>query len=42
MKKGQLRAIVTGPGADQSVGFSLTRPKDMSVNPFGCGGVIPC
>ena len=27
---------------DQSVDFSLTRPKDRFVNPFGCGGVIPC
>jgi hypothetical protein len=42
MKKGQLRAIVVGPSSDESVGFSLTRPKDLSVNPFGCGGGIPC
>jgi cellulase (glycosyl hydrolase family 5) len=39
MKTGKLRAVVTG---DESVGFSLVRPKDRFVNPFGCGGVIPC
>ena len=39
MKTGKLRAIVVG---DQSVDFSLTRPKDRFVNPFGCGGAIPC
>ena len=39
LKKGKLRAIVAG---DESLGFSLARPKDRFVNPFGCGGVIPC
>ena len=39
MKTGKLRAIVS---RGQSVDFSLTRPKDRFVNPFGCGGVIPC
>jgi hypothetical protein len=39
MKKGQLRATVSG---DESVKFSLVRPKDRFVNPFGCGGAIPC
>jgi hypothetical protein len=42
MKKGELRATVGPPSGDKSVGFSLVRPKDMSVNPFGCGGVTPC
>ncbi|HLM94297.1 MAG TPA: cellulase family glycosylhydrolase [Gaiellaceae bacterium] len=42
MKKGQLRATVGLPSDDKSVGFSLVRPKDMRVNPFGCGGVTPC
>jgi hypothetical protein len=39
MKSGQLRAHVVG---DDSAGFSLTRPKDRFVNPFGCGGATPC
>ena len=39
MKTGELRAHTA---SDDSVKFSLTRPKDMFVNPFGCGGVIPC
>jgi hypothetical protein len=34
-----LRATVA---TDESVGFSLVRPKDRRVNPFGCGGAIPC
>jgi hypothetical protein len=39
MKRGQLRAHVAGY---DSAGFSLTRPKDKFVNPFGCGGPTPC
>jgi hypothetical protein len=39
LKKGYLRAKVSD---DKSVKFSLARPKDRFVNPFGCGGVIPC
>jgi hypothetical protein len=39
MKSGQLRAHVAGY---DSAGFSLTRPKDKFVNPFGCGGPTPC
>lgn len=39
MRSGQLRAHVA---SDNSVGFSLTRPKDKFVNPFGCGGPTPC
>lgn len=27
---------------EASVPFSLTRPKDRWVNPFGCGGIISC
>ena len=41
---GSLRAVILSPGPldPNSAGFSLTRPKDRFVNPFGCGGGIPC
>jgi len=39
LKTGQLRATVSG---ESSPGFSLVRPPDKNVNPFGCGGVVPC
>ena len=42
LKKGQLRATVGPPGSESSPGFSLVRPPDKSVNPFGCGGVVTC
>jgi hypothetical protein len=29
-------------GKDASVPFSLTRPREIQVWPFGCGGVLPC
>ena len=38
-KKGTLQATF---GAKSSLKFSLVRPPDRFVNPFGCGGVIPC
>jgi hypothetical protein len=41
LKKGKLRAHATAPPMD-SRPFSLTRPKELFVNPFGCGGGIPC
>jgi hypothetical protein len=41
--------VVTGPlrarlasNKDTSVPFSLERPKEMQVWPFGCGGILPC
>ena len=37
--RGLLRARA---GADVSVPFSLRRPADLFVRPFGCGGVVPC
>ena len=39
VRKAKLRAAF---GGATSVPFSLARPKDRFVNPFGCGGVIPC
>jgi hypothetical protein len=39
VKKGTLKASF---GGDVSVAFNLVRPRDKSVNPFGCGGVTPC
>lgn len=39
VRKGKLRAHF---GGENSMPFSLVRPKDRFVNPFGCGGVIPC
>jgi hypothetical protein len=41
LKQGKLRAHPTAPLQD-SLAFSLTRPKERFVNPFGCGGFIPC
>jgi hypothetical protein len=29
-------------GTDTSVPFSLTRPREIQVWPFGCGGILPC
>jgi hypothetical protein len=37
--KGFLKAFYAG---QESVKFSLVRPKERFVNPFGCGGGIPC
>lgn len=44
LTRGTLRAVLLSPGPldPNSAGFSLTRPKDRFVNPFGCGGGIPC
>jgi hypothetical protein len=39
VRKAKLRAAF---GGATSVPFSLARPKDRFVNPFGCGGAIPC
>jgi hypothetical protein len=39
LKTGKLRAVVSG---EESRGFSLVRPKDKNVRPFGCGGVVAC
>ena len=39
VKKGNVWATFSG---EDSVRFNLVRPPDKSVNPFGCGGVIPC
>jgi Cellulase (glycosyl hydrolase family 5) len=39
LKKGSLRAHF---GNESSQPFSLKRPKERFVNPFGCGGGIPC
>ena len=39
VKKGLVWATF---GGGDSVKFNLVRPPDKSVNPFGCGGVIPC
>jgi hypothetical protein len=38
---GPLRARLA-TGRDASVPFSLTRPKEIQIWPFGCGGVLPC
>ena len=38
-RNGVVRARFAG---EQSVGFSLTPVRDRWVNPFGCGGSIPC
>jgi hypothetical protein len=40
VRKGSLRAKL--PDNTHSLGFSLVRPKERFVNPFGCGGAIPC
>jgi polysaccharide biosynthesis protein PslG len=40
LRSGSIRARLSS-GA-YSLGFSLVRPPDRSVNPFGCGGNIPC
>ena len=37
--QGYLRASFAG---QRSAKFSLSRPKDKFVNPFGCGGATPC
>jgi hypothetical protein len=34
-RKGSIRARFVAPGGEKSVGFSLKRPPDMPVNPFG-------
>jgi hypothetical protein len=39
VKKGTLKATF---GGEDSLVFNLVRPPDKSVNPFGCGGAIPC
>jgi hypothetical protein len=38
---GPLRARLAS-GKDTSVPFSLTRPREIQVWPFGCGGILPC
>jgi hypothetical protein len=38
---GPLRARLAS-GKDASVPFSLTKPKEIQIWPFGCGGVLPC
>ncbi len=38
-RKGYVRARF---GGEYSLGFSLTPSRDRYVNPFGCGGGIPC
>jgi hypothetical protein len=40
LKTGSL--VAHAGGGFDSKGFSLVRPKDRFVNPFGCGGGIPC
>jgi hypothetical protein len=43
VKHGLVRArFGIGPGERISARFSLDRPADRFVNPFGCGGAIPC
>jgi hypothetical protein len=43
VKHGLVRArFGLGPGERISARFSLDRPADRFVNPFGCGGAIPC
>jgi cellulase (glycosyl hydrolase family 5) len=41
LTKSTIRARVTSTGA-YSLGFSLVRPYDPIVAPFGCGGGVPC
>jgi polysaccharide biosynthesis protein PslG len=41
LTRGYVRAQVISTGV-KSVGFSLVRPRDRIVQPFGCGGSIPC
>ena len=38
-RKGYVRAKFNG---ETSLAFSLTNSGDRYVNPFGCGGVVPC
>jgi hypothetical protein len=38
---GPIRARLAS-GKDRSVPFSLTRPREIQVWPFGCGGILPC
>jgi hypothetical protein len=39
LKRGKLRAVVS---AEASRAFSLVRPPDKTVIPFGCGGAVAC
>jgi hypothetical protein len=38
---GPLRSRLAS-GKDTSVPFSLTKPREIQVWPFGCGGILPC